>query len=59
MTRIEIEDYHGNTLFTFKIKGNLDAKDIFGFKFCNIADVDNDYYQKREGKLIRIQSEVE
>lgn len=54
MTTIEIEDYNGNTIGSFIIRGHIKMKDIFNLKDFDIADEDNDYINK-EVNLIRIQ----
>jgi len=54
MTTIEIEDYNGNTIGSFIIKGNINIKDISDLDNFDIADEDSDYINN-ELNLIRIQ----
>lgn len=54
MTTIEIEDYKGNTIGSFKIAGHIKIKDISLLNEFDIADEDDDYINK-EVNLIRIQ----
>jgi hypothetical protein len=59
MTIIEIEDYYGNTLMSFRVKGNIKVDGIDLFNDCEIADTDGDYINNTKELLIRIQSTQE
>lgn len=58
MTTIEIEDYNGNTIGSFKIAGHIKIKDISKLKDFDVADEDEDYINS-EVNLIRIQKTEE
>ena len=59
MTTIEIEDYNGNTIGSFKIAGHIKIKDISKLKDFDVADEDEDYINETEENLIRIQKTEE
>ena len=54
MTTIEIEDYNGNTIGSFLVRGHIKIEDIKNLKDFDVADEENDYINN-EVNLIRIQ----
>jgi hypothetical protein len=58
MTIIEIEDYYGNTLMSFRVEGHIKKEDFDLFQGCEVADVDGDYINGTPDLLVRIQSTV-
>jgi hypothetical protein len=55
MTIIEIEDYDGNTLCYFKIKGTKKEDIVANLHDCSLADVESDYLMNTDEPLLRIQ----
>lgn len=53
--RVEIEDYNGNTIGSFRIK-NVEIKDVKEIEGFSIADIDKDYIGNTKDELIRLQS---
>lgn len=51
---VEVEDYNGNTIFSFRVddKGN-----IVDYSNMSVADIDNDYIYNTDKELIRLQQE--
>ncbi len=56
MTIIEIEDYEGNTIMYFRIKGTKKEDIVDMMHNCNLADVESDYLMNTDEPLLRIQS---
>lgn len=59
MTVIEIEDYNGNTLCYFRIKGTKKEDIITNLNDCELADTDSDYLLNTDEPLLRIQLQNE
>jgi len=59
MTIVEIEDYYGNTLMSFRVQGHIKTEDFDLFHDCEVADTDGDYINGTPDLLVRIQSTLE
>jgi len=55
MTIIEIEDYNGNTLCYFRIKGTKKEDIVTDLNQCDVADCESDYLLNTDEPLLRIQ----